>query len=127
MIEKLATLVALAWQDFHSLERSIGIEGNGGCLLYTSHALATGGKLSDGAERRGLGRLATGVGIDLRIEHEDVDVLTPVSYTHLDVYKRQDQLGLVLKGLVDLNDRTGDGAHQVAGGLDALHLSLIHI
>ena len=32
-----------------------------------------------------------------------------------------DQLGLVLKGLVDLNDRTGDGAHQVAGGLDALH------
>ena len=29
--------------------------------------------------------------------------------------------GWSVKGLVDLNDRTGDGAHQVAGGLDALH------
>ena len=44
--------------------------------VLLAHALATGGKLSDGAERRGLGRLATGVGIDLRVEHEDVDVLT---------------------------------------------------
>ena len=32
MIEELATLVALAWQDFHSLERSIGVEGNGGVV-----------------------------------------------------------------------------------------------
>lgn len=36
MIEKLATLVALARQDFHSLERSIGIEGNGGVVEEVS-------------------------------------------------------------------------------------------
>ena len=36
--------------------------------------LAGGGELGGGAERRGLGRLAAGVGVDLGVEHQDVDV-----------------------------------------------------
>ena len=36
--------------------------------------LAAGGELGDGAARRRLGRLAAGVGVDLGVEHQDVDV-----------------------------------------------------
>ena len=63
--------------------------------------------------------------------------LYPVSYTHLDVYKRQDDLrrlpvGHLLEGLQALD---GDNAfargclvnHANALGLGLLHLSLIHI
>ena len=36
--------------------------------------LAAGGELGDRAARGGFGGLAAGVGVDLRIEHQDVDV-----------------------------------------------------
>ena len=36
--------------------------------------LAGGGELGGRAERRGLGRLAAGVGVDLGVQHQDVDV-----------------------------------------------------
>ncbi len=43
--------------------------------VFAAVRLAAGGKLRNGAARCGLGRLATGVGVDLGVENEDVDVL----------------------------------------------------
>ena len=42
--------------------------------VLARHALAGGGELGDRAERRRLGRLTAGVGIDLGVEHQHVDV-----------------------------------------------------
>ena len=42
--------------------------------VFLRHGLAGGGELGDGAERRRLGRLAAGVGVDLGVEHQHVHV-----------------------------------------------------
>ena len=41
---------------------------------FLATRLAAGGELGDRAARRGFGHLAAGVGIDLGVEHQDVDV-----------------------------------------------------
>ena len=54
------------------------------CLLYTSGADITGARLET------LMKLAAGLDAVITIDPEGVTI-RPVSYTHLDVYKRQEQ------------------------------------
>ena len=58
---------------------------------------------------------------------EDRDWLVPVSYTHLDVYKRQAPGPLTVEQAMGIS--LGDGViHQLQAGVAAHeHLSLIHI
>ena len=69
-------------------------------------------------------------GLNAFLYENKVPILTvigtkAVSYTHLDVYKRQDQIyAKIRKGLIDA---LGGNFHEVIIGGAALNLSLIHI
>ena len=61
-----------AHRDPGDVDAAVGDRLQGEVLL--GHGLAGGGELGDRAERRRLRHLAAGVGVDLGVEHEHVDV-----------------------------------------------------
>src|ERR1019366_3197417 len=64
--------IAGAHGDLGDIDAAVAHGHEGEILL--AHRFAAGGKLGDGAARGSLGGLASGVGVDLGIEDEDVDV-----------------------------------------------------
>ena len=54
-----------------------GAVGHGhGCQVLFGRLLAAGGKFGSGAQRGCLGSLAAGVGVDFRVQHQDIDILS---------------------------------------------------
>ena len=60
--------------DLSDIDVAVG--GGNHAEVLLADALTLGSKLSNSTERCSLRGLATGVGVNLSIEHEDVDVLT---------------------------------------------------
>ena len=60
---------------------------------------------------------AVRAGYSINRAQRTADRLLPVSYTHLDVYKRQDQLGVEEKK-VEMNYKVGDSVKVIDGSLE---------
>ena len=67
--------MCVSWPEGDRSDVNVAIAHRHQAQVFLVNRLARGGELGRGAQRRALGSLPAGVGVNLRIEHQDIDIM----------------------------------------------------